>query len=263
MPVRAADKGAFRKGAPFLFGALLGLSLAASGHAQPCPAERTDATVHIGYVYDGDTFRAVDGEKVRLIGVNTPELGKDGAPDEPLAAEARAQLLNLSGQGFRLQFDAERRDRYGRVLAHVFLPDGRNAAAILLQQGLATTLHIPPNLGNGDCYRRVEQTARAARRGVWALPAYQPVHSAAVGSKENRFRLVSGRVKAVRPSRKSVWLELDGRLSVRIPRADLAYFLPPPETLLGRQVLARGWVRAGKSGPQMTVRHPLDLEVAE
>jgi micrococcal nuclease len=263
MPVRAADKGAFRKGAPFLFGLLLGLALAGGSRAEPCPALRTDAEVRSEYVYDGDTFRSADGEKVRLIGVNTPEMGRDGAPDEPLAAAARARLLALAGQRLRLQFDAERRDRYGRLLAHAFLPDGRSVAAILLQQGLATTLHVPPNLGNSDCYQRVEQEARAARRGLWALPAYQPLDSRAVGLKERGFRLVEGRVEAVRRTRKSVWLELAGRLSVRIPLADLAYFERDPETLRGRQVLARGWLQRGRDGAQLTVRHPLDLEVTE
>ena len=52
-------------------------------------------TAHVRHVIDGDTFVLSDNQHVRLLGINAPELGKDGAPDQPLALDARTRLKNL------------------------------------------------------------------------------------------------------------------------------------------------------------------------
>lgn len=108
----------------------------------------------MGYVYDGDTIRLTDGRKVRLIGIDTPELGHDGKPDQPLAKQAKERLERLAKPYLKVQlrYDEQRRDSYGRTLAHVFLRDGTNVQRDLLSSGLATVIAVPPNLWQLECH---------------------------------------------------------------------------------------------------------------
>lgn len=235
-----------------------------AGYAADCPADRTDERSRVAFVHDGDTLRLDDGRSVRLIGLDTPEVGHDGTPAQPFAEQARTALEKLLAADpyIRLRYDAERQDRYQRTLAHVYLDDGRSVAALLIEQGLAAALVVPPDLWNIECYRAAERRARTGRRGIWALPAYQPVASTALASDAQGFHLIHGRVTRVGGSRKSVWLTLEGGLSLRIERDDLHYFSTPPEQLRGRTVIVRGWPHPGRDGgPVIRLRHPAALEV--
>lgn len=115
---------------------------------------------------DGDTLRFVGVGRVRVIGVDTPELHP--AP-EPCARAARAFVAGLlpPGTGVRYRPGREPRDRYGRLLADVRLPDGRLLARLLVERGYARLLTIPPNVRHAAALGAAEARARAAGRGVW------------------------------------------------------------------------------------------------
>lgn len=115
----------------------------------------------VARVVDGDTITLRDGAKVRYLGVNAPE---EGQPFFSEALELNRRLV--LGKRVRLEPDAERQDRYGRLLAHVFV--GEEMVNLrLLRDGLAHVLVIPPNLRYSDDFLRAQQEARAARRGIW------------------------------------------------------------------------------------------------
>lgn len=136
-------------------------------------------------VVDGDTVEARIGgevEDVRLIGVDTPETVKPGAPVECHGpAASRFAHERLEGRQVRLVLGEERRDRYGRLLAYVYLPrptfpgskhgkDGQRGLfvnAALVRRGLARTLTIPPNDRFSPLLRRLELRAARAGRGLW------------------------------------------------------------------------------------------------
>lgn len=228
-----------------------------------CGADRLDQHARVNYVHDGDTVKLEDGQSLRLIGINTPELGHGGAPDETLALAARDALQTLLADSPRiaLRYDSERRDHYGRLLAHAFLPDGRSVATLLLEQGLAMHLLVPPNEWNFACYQQAERKARAAGRGIWSRPEYQPLPSTDVPAAARGFRLIQGRVERVGHSAKSVWINLEGGVALRIARTDLNYFAGLTlESLENQVILARGWIYPGKRGPVMRIRHPAALE---
>ncbi|MCC7410673.1 MAG: thermonuclease family protein [Gammaproteobacteria bacterium] len=224
------------------------------------------ATAVVARVVDGDTLRLGDRALLRVIGIDTPELGRDGRPAQPLAVAARNALVQLVPAGTRIRVagGTSPRDRYGRRLGHVLLEDGRNIAEVLIGQGLGTALIVPPDTALAACYRRVEAAARAARRGVWSLPDYAPAAAGGLGAGARGFHRVHGRVTRTDSARSSVWIEIDGVLSVRIARTDLqdfpAGFL---QSVQHREVMARGYVyRAGKQ-LRLRVRHPLDLLVID
>jgi micrococcal nuclease len=123
-------------------------------------------------VSDGDTFVAtVKGrrERIRVIGVDTPESVSPNQPDEPYGEEASDFAKHwLDGETVRLAGDAEPRDRYGRMLAYVWLEDGTFWNALLVAEGYAQQLTIPPNVTYERLFRRLAAEARREDRGLWA-----------------------------------------------------------------------------------------------
>ncbi len=121
-------------------------------------------------VVDGDTIEVdYNGreEDVRYIGIDTPE---SVAPDRPVECYGhRASDFNASlvdGETVRLVFDAELRDRYGRLLAYVYVGE-LFVNAELVERGFAQTLEIEPNTAKAGELSRLEVAASAQGRGLW------------------------------------------------------------------------------------------------
>lgn len=123
-------------------------------------------------VIDGDTVELADGRLVRYIGINTPEVRrrvgemwvKDPQPYAEAAADANRQLVE--GKTVRLEYDVQTHDRYGRLLAYVYVGDQMVNDA-LLDAGYAQVMTIPPNVKYVERFRAVAARARAAGRGLW------------------------------------------------------------------------------------------------
>jgi micrococcal nuclease len=154
-------------------GSLLLVAVAAFLILRPWESEEAgpaavDAT--IVRVVDGDTVEARIGgavEDVRLIGIDTPETVKPGAPVECFGPQAsRFAHRLLDGRRVRLVFGVERRDAYGRLLAYAYLGD-RFVNPIPVRRGLARTLTIAPNDRYAPLLERLELRAARAGRGLW------------------------------------------------------------------------------------------------
>jgi micrococcal nuclease len=123
-------------------------------------------------VIDGDTVRVLvrgRARTVRYIGVDTPESVKPGTPVQCFAVRASEFNRRLvAGRKVVLHFGPERFDRYGRLLAYVFVDGGRvSVSARLVALGYGRVLAIPPNTAHERRFRALERSARAARRGLW------------------------------------------------------------------------------------------------
>ncbi len=136
-------------------------------------APKDAVSAEVQRVSDGDTFVAtVKGrrERIRVIGVDTPESVSPNQPDEPYGEEASDFAKHyLDGETVRLAGDAEPRDRYGRMLAYVWLEDGTFWNALLVAEGYAQQLTVPPNVTYERLFRRLVSEARRQDRGLWAL----------------------------------------------------------------------------------------------
>ena len=135
-------------------------------------APKDAISVKVARVSDGDTFVAtVNGrrERIRVIGVDTPESVAPNQPVEPYGKEASDFAKHyLDGETVRLAGDAEPRDRYGRMLAYVWLEDGTFWNALLVAEGYAQQLTIPPNVTYERLFRRLVSEARREDRGLWS-----------------------------------------------------------------------------------------------
>jgi len=239
--------------------------LAAQAAEPLCPPSHTDRHVQVRYVHDGDTLHLSNGEKVRLLGINTPELARDGQPNQPFAAQSRERLRQLvknSHHQLLIKMDREKRDRYGRLLAHLYTPDGNSLSAQLLHDGFATLLAIPPNLDGLDCYAQVEKQAQKSQKGIWQLAQHQPVASIKVNKHHLGYRHVFGKVVRIGKGRRNLWLNLAGKVAFRINKNELPLFKAlKPQELLGKTIIGRGWLYKRKGQLRMHLRTPYALEI--
>lgn len=122
-------------------------------------------------VIDGDTVVVAGGERVRLIGIDTPETRHPERGVECFGREASAHTERLlpTGEPVRLVYDVERRDRYGRTLAYVYrLRDGLHVNAALVADGYAQVATYPPNVAHAHELLELQRAARAQGRGQWS-----------------------------------------------------------------------------------------------
>lgn len=232
-------------------------------------------------VFDGDTVRvALEGgsaETVRLIGVDAPEVHHPERPVERFGREAAAFTTSLArGQRVRLEADAQSadRDRHGRLLRYVFLPDGRLLNAEIITQGFAHALTLYP-FGRMESFRVLEREAREAGRGLWgangetaAGPSGTPLSPFDAARHVGETRTVCGEVASARyladRRGRPTFLNL-GRafpeqpFTVVIWGSDRAAFGRPEERLAGRQVCVSGMIELYRDVPQIVVRTPAQL----
>jgi micrococcal nuclease len=136
-------------------------------------SEGLSQSVRVSRVIDGDTIELVGGRHVRYIGIDTPEVrykrhGQwvfDPAPFALQAKELNRRLVE--GKQVRLEFDVEKKDKYGRLLAYVFVGD-TFVNAELLRAGLAQLFTLPPNVKYVDLFVELQEEARANNRGLWS-----------------------------------------------------------------------------------------------
>ncbi|MBZ0159029.1 MAG: thermonuclease family protein [bacterium] len=121
-----------------------------------------DELVRVKRVYDGDTLLLEDGRKVRYLGINAPEY------QEPFYLKAKRLNESLvMGREIRLEFDRERTDGYGRVLAYVYAGD-EMVNARLVQEGLAHAFFIGPNRKHNALLLRLQAEAQLHKVGIWS-----------------------------------------------------------------------------------------------
>ncbi|MEJ2620337.1 MAG: thermonuclease family protein [Candidatus Thiodiazotropha sp.] len=248
----------------FLFVLLLSLliqpvSLTAS-ECQPC----STAPQIVERVIDGDTVWLRSGEKLRLIGINTPELGHWGKPGQVGAQAAKSLLQRLvreSGGELSVCPGVEPRDRYGRQLVHLSGKNQKSIAAQLLRQGVGWAIAVPPNLKNNGCYFAAESQARRKQLGIWKR---SPSPASGLSGDETGFHHLYGHIVRVGESRSALWMNLEGGLALRITWKDWdAFQIDNPKTVVGRKLEVRGWLYQRKGEQRVRIRHPSSIRWLE
>lgn len=141
---------------------------------------------YVHRVIDGDTIEVIYPtkklERVRLIGINTPESYKGPQADKEakrkhkdlatilkMGNEAKkfTQTILATQQYIILEFDVQERDRFGRVLAYVYLMNEQMLNEFLVQEGMAEVMTVPPNVRHAKIFKEAEKSARQGKRGFW------------------------------------------------------------------------------------------------
>ncbi|MFA4983738.1 MAG: thermonuclease family protein [Candidatus Omnitrophota bacterium] len=137
--------------------------------------------IYVRRVIDGDTIQLEDGQRVRFIGIDTPEMhesdklyrdsertGQDVKAIKKMGQRSYEFTRKLvEGKRVGLEFDAEKYDKYNRLLAYVYLKDGTFVNAEIIKEGYASLLTIPPNVRYADLFSKLYRQAREDKRGLW------------------------------------------------------------------------------------------------
>jgi micrococcal nuclease len=130
--------------------------------------EGPENTVRVEKIYDGDTLAAfVDGhfEKIRLIGIDAPEM--DQRPWGKASKICMKSLIATEDLRISLEYDVERRDKYGRLLAYIWTQDGKMVNEEVLEKGCAVLFTIPPNIKYVERFRAAQKRAQEYKAGTW------------------------------------------------------------------------------------------------
>ncbi|MEO6509072.1 MAG: thermonuclease family protein [Patescibacteria group bacterium] len=180
-----------------LFSLLLGAFVSQTGMLPNTPKTTPDSSVYVTpipqvkgtysqtakviEVIDGDTFKIESGEKVRMIGIDTPELHHPSKPVQCYAKEALIQTKAIiDGKTVRLVKDISEVDRYGRLLRYVYLPIESTTPTVtqqptelfvneyLVREGYAHAVTFPPDISNETLFRQREREAATNKKGLWS-----------------------------------------------------------------------------------------------
>ncbi len=218
----------------------------------------------VSKVIDGDTLVLGNGQHVRLLGINAPELARNNKPGE---AGGQAAYLWLKQQVERRQvairFDQQLKDRYGRLLAHVFTLDGIHINLALVDQGHAFTSIIPPNIQYSSELLLAQQAASNAALGLWGEPDYTPVDiDKALNDHGYGWKRMLAVPESVvddrRRDRNFIRLIINDKADIRIPRNHSSHF-PNMDTYVGQKLEIRGWISRRNGHFSILVRHPSAL----
>ncbi len=221
-------------------------------------------------IIDGDTLDLADGTVVRLVGLQAPKppLGRAGPTLGSLADESRRVLGELAlGKTLSLSFGGRRRDRYGRVLAHLHDQDGTWIQAEMLRRGMALVHSLPDNRARVREMLALEHKARLAAVGIWSSPLYSIRTVDESRGFVGTFQLVEGRVLSVAEVRRRTYLNFgeDWKtdFTVTVAPRDLRRFTKSGvdlQRMEGHVIRVRGWLKL-YNGPMIEATHPEQIEM--
>lgn len=257
---------------PFIYATEVYQWTDAKGRSHYSDKKQDDATVYmlteaysyykVRKVYDGDTVLLTDGRKIRLLGINTPEVEHSDRLAQAGGDVARKWLTQqLLGTRVRLEFDQQKKDKYKRHLAHIFTEQETHINRELVRLGFASTSVFPPNIKYANELLAAEQKAEEQHLGIWSYPAYHTKTTAELNKKNKQgWQRITGQVVDIKNTRKSMYLKLTDHFDVRIKKEHFPYF--DELTLLkGKMIEVRGWVHKYKKGFSMLVKHPGAIKV--
>lgn len=229
-------------------------------------------------VVDGDTIIIDDGREtsVRYIGIDTPEIQHEGSAGDPLSEKAmRFNEQMLEGSIVKLEYDKEKYDSFGRILAYVY-SDGEFVNIELVERGLAKKFIFEPN----DRYEKeiedAQREAKSNRLGMWGdlSSMHEPsgnnqslIDISNAKSYSGKRVVVEGKITGARQTEKVTVLELDREFRVTIferDRPNFEFFRIDPDThYQGEKVRVTGRVRMYRGKPSMVVGHPMSIRVLQ
>lgn len=236
--------------------------------ARVLPLAPTSSYYRVIRVYDGDTIVLEDGRKVRLLGVNTPEVAHFGNSADAGGFEAKAWLVQqILQRPVRLVTDSENSDKYGRTLAHLFTVDNVHINRELIAQGLAELSIYPPNLLFAEELLVAQAQAEQQRLGIWGLLEYAPITIEDLEEQlqsgkalRRQWLRLQGKFKNIRQTSHSIYLEFSPHISARIERRWLTLF-PDLQSYVGQRVEMRGRLNKNQHQYMLLLRHPSAIKV--
>jgi len=227
----------------------------------------------ITHAVDGDTLVTSDNTKIRLIGINTPEIHHPNKGVEYFGKEAATYTRKfLEGETVYIQYDIQKKDKYGRKLAYVFLQDGTFFNAKLVYEGYADLMTIPPNLKYTDLFKNLAKKARTSKKGLWekkikeSIKKYQLISWKNADKYYGKKVTVTGKVIDTHDSGKVIFLNFakDYRntfTAVIFKSNEYKFDVEPEKYYLNKYVYITGTIKEYKGAPEIIIEEPGQIRV--
>jgi len=227
--------------------------------------------VYVSHVIDGDTIELSNGERVRYISIDTPELRERKGSGwiynpRPYAEAARDFNQGLvQGKSVRLEFDVQKRDRYNRLLAYVYIGD-KMVNLEMLRGGYSMIYTYPPNVKYVDEFLEAQKEARGSERGLWRDIERGIISTSEAGENIGLIRMVEAEVRDTFLSEKVLILNCRDNFKVAIFRNNLVYFPKEvsrsPDTYLKyKTIRVYGIIEPYKGSNEIVLHDPSQLEI--
>ncbi|NOZ42643.1 MAG: thermonuclease family protein [Alphaproteobacteria bacterium] len=249
-------------------------AVTASGAGQPDPRMGLKKSVRrqVVRIIDGDSLVLRDQTRVRLVGIEAPALMPDhSSHGRGVIGKRSAKMLSqlTLGKFVTLYFGGARRDRYGRMLAQLFLDNGLWVQGVMLKSGMARVYTFADNRAVVPEMLAFEQQARQHNRGLWALDYFKVKDQQTSAKYRDSFQLIGGRVKKVARVRGTYYLNFgaDWRtdFTVVIKSAAARRFAKAgidPASYQGKKIEVRGWLKI-YNGPMIEATHPEQIVIVK
>ena len=229
--------------------------------------------VYIERVIDGDTVETAAGDSIRLLGVDTPEIDWENNNSEFYAEKAREFTLNnLADQKVLLEYDKEKEDNYGRILAYIY-HDGQNFNQKLLAEGYATLMIVEPNDKYQAEFKNAAAEARESRKGIWSQVLKMENSLPLISYQQAElFRgervIVEGEIVDTAATDSVNYLnfseDYQNTLSLVIFNRNLNKFdYQPAEYFLNKKIKVLGEIELYQGSPQIIIDDPYDIIIID
>ncbi|MDV6344162.1 thermonuclease family protein [Nitrosomonas sp. Is37] len=213
----------------------------------------------VAKVLDGDTVVLKGGARVRLLGINAPEIESRHRDGETGGIVAKEWLQEkLQGRKVYLEYDQQKQDHYKRLLAHLYLPNGEHLNLMLVEKGLAVVNLLPPNLRHADAMISAQQRAERQKLGIWSLPDYRTRPLTQISQKSRGWQRFLGTPTSLKRNKRYSQLIFNNKIDIQIDNNNLALF-PALETYLHKPLEIRGWVSRRNDQYSILIHHPSAL----
>jgi len=225
----------------------------------------------VSHVVDGDTIELSNGEIVRYIGVDTPEIREKKNSEwvydpMPYAEEARAFNRKLvEGKPVRLEFDVQKRDKYKRLLAYVYAGD-KMINTEMAGAGLAMIYTYPPNIKYTRRFLDAQKEARENKRGLWVDLEEKRIPASEARKNIGKIKMVEAEVIDTRLTERLLVLKFKNSFKAVIYRNNIPYeskdmARSPDKYFQGKIVRVYGIIKEYKKYPEIVIHDMSQLEI--
>jgi len=227
----------------------------------------------VSRVVDGDTIELSNGERVRYIGIDTPEIRERKGSDwiynpMPYAEDAKAFNKNfVEGKSVRLEFDVQEKDKYKRLLAYVYAGD-KMINLEMVKEGYAMIYTYPPNVKYAQKFLEAEREARGNKKGLWADLDFENSKISTAQAKVNigKVRIIEAQVTDTYLTEKMLILKFKNNFKAviyknNIPQSSKDILRSPNSYFKGKIVKVYGIIKEYKGHPEIILHDMSQLEI--
>ena len=225
----------------------------------------------VSRVVDGDTIELSNGETVRYIGIDTPEIRERSGSiwvykPRPYAEEAKEFNRKLvDGKSVRLEFDVQKKDKYKRLLAYVYTSD-KMVNLEMVKEGYAMIYTYPPNVKYSEKFLEAQKEARDNKRGLWSDMEGNKISASEAKNNIGRARMIEAEVIDTHLTEKLLILKFKNNFKVaiykdNIPAGSKDMIRSPNKYFKGKKVRVFGLIKDYKGHPEIMLHDMSQLEI--